>query len=255
MLEKLFSLEGKVAVITGGGQGLGAAIAYGLANFGADITIAEISSKKAEKVVGRIRLLRRKAYSIQCNVTVQEDVEEMVHEVMKVFTHIDILVNNAGVTRRAPAEKLTETDWNEVLDVCLTGTFLCSQAVGRIMIKQRSGNIINIASVAGLIGLARGNASYGASKGGVLSLTRTLAVEWAKYGIRVNAVAPCHFRTPLIEDLLSNPATRKQIASAIPLGRVGEPEEIVGPVVFLASRASSMITGHVLTVDGGMTIA
>ena len=167
------------------------------------------------------------------------------------FDRIDILVNNAGIARRAPAESMSKSEWDEVVAVDLSGAFFCAQAVGRVMINQRSGRIINMASIAGQVGLKTGNANYAAAKGGLMALTRTLAVEWAKHNVLVNAVAPAQFRTPLTEGFLRKPEILSYFLSNIPLGRIGDPHEIVGPVVFLASDAATMITGVTLNVDGG----
>jgi NAD(P)-dependent dehydrogenase (short-subunit alcohol dehydrogenase family) len=172
---------------------------------------------------------------------------------MERFGRIDILVNNAGISRRALAEEMTREQWDEVLGVDLTGPFLCCQEVGRVMIQQGSGRIINIASVAGLVGLRTGNANYCAAKGGLISMTRALALEWAKHNVLVNAIAPTHIRTPLIEALLNDPQKKAYFLGNVPLGRLGEVSEIVGPVVFLSSDAATLVTGSVLCVDGGHT--
>jgi gluconate 5-dehydrogenase len=166
---------------------------------------------------------------------------------------VDILVNNAGIGRRAPAEEMTKRQWDDVLAVDLTGAFLFAQAVGRVMIGQGGGRIINIASVAGQVGLKTGNANYCAAKGGLIALTRALALEWAQHGVLVNAVAPTHIHTPLIEGLLQDPERKAYFLGNIPLGRLGEPREVVGPVIFLASNAATLITGATLNVDGGHT--
>ena len=254
-MKNIFSLEGKVAIITGGGQGLGKAMACGMAEFGADVVVAEISSEKTTDVIDKIKSLGRKGIFIPCDVSKLNDIDRVVKKTVSEFGHIDILVNNAFISVRELPEDVTEEHWDRVLEVDLKGVFFFCQRAGQIMIKQKKGNIINMATIAAIVGLPRGNASYTAAKGGIVSMTRMLAVEWAKHNIRVNAIAPCQFKTPSTKDLLQPDSPyRQSILNAIPLGRAGEPEEIVGPAVFLASDASSMVTGHVLMVDGGMTI-
>ena len=248
---QLFDLTGQVALVTGAGQGLGQAIAVGLARYGGKVACVDIGLATAQETAQQIEVLGRQALALGSDVSQSDAVEAAVDSVARAWGQIDILVNNAGITDRRPAEEMPRAVWERTIAVNLTGMFLFCQAVGRRMIAQGGGSIINMASIGGLIGLPGGNAAYGASKGGAISLTRTLAVEWANHGIRVNALAPCQFRTPLIASLLEDPERRREILESIPLGRVGEPEELVGPVVFLASRASSMVTGHVLTVDGG----
>jgi NAD(P)-dependent dehydrogenase (short-subunit alcohol dehydrogenase family) len=170
---------------------------------------------------------------------------------------IDVLIANAGISARSPAEEMTSEQWDRVMAINLRGIWLFDQETGKQMIRRgQGGRIINMASVAGLVGVTTGNANYAASKGGVIALTRCLAIEWAKYNIRVNAIAPTHFRTPLIAELLrQKPEVQDYFLGNIPLGRLGEVEDIVGPAVFLASPASAMVTGHVLSVDGGHTAA
>ncbi|MBI3973147.1 MAG: SDR family oxidoreductase, partial [Chloroflexi bacterium] len=193
----------------------------------------------------------RRALAVPCDVSRADLVGAMVEQTLAAFGRIDILVNSAGIGRRAAAEEMTEAQWDEVIDVDLKGAFLCAQAAGRVMIRQGGGRIINIASIAAQVGVATGNANYAAAKGGLVALTRTLAIEWAKYNVLVNAIAPTHFRTPLIEPSLQDPETLAYFLRNIPLGRLGEPREIVGPVIFLASDAASMVTGITLNVDGG----
>lgn len=254
-MRDLFNLDGKVVIITGAGRGLGEVMACGFAEYGADVVVAEIMPEEQTKIIRKIESFGRQGLFIHCDVSKLKDIDLVVEETMKEFGHIDILVNNAYTQWRELPEDVTEEHWNRVLDVGLKGAFFLSQKVGRIMIKQKKGNIINIASVAAIVGLPRGNASYTASKGGIVAMTRMFAVEWAKYNIRVNAIAPCQFKTPGTIDLLkASSSDLTSILAAIPLGRVGEPGEIMGPAIFLASEASSMVTGHLLSVDGGMTI-
>ena len=254
MIDELFNLNGKISVVTGGSGALGQVMALGLAKFGSEIVIADIIPDRADQTIKQIDALKRKALTIQVDVTDTRDVKKMGDLVLDEFGRIDILVNAAGIAIRSTAENTQEEDWNKVISVNLTGTFLCSQAVGQVMIKQKGGKIINIASVVGQKGLfhpADLACSYCASKGGVIQLTRALSAEWAKFNIRVNAIAPTYFKTGMAEPLLSNKEFYNYLMVKIPLGRIGEPEELVGPLIFLASEASTMVTGHVLNVDGG----
>jgi NAD(P)-dependent dehydrogenase (short-subunit alcohol dehydrogenase family) len=249
----LFDLTGRIAIVTGAASGLGEAISYGLAVFGADIVVADVESTGLGRVCENVKGIGRKALPVICDVRSAEQVQSMVAECVNTFARIDVLVNNAGISRRALAEEMTRGQWDDVLAVDLTGPFLCCQEVARVMIRQGGGRIINIASVAGIVGLKTGNANYCAAKGGLISMTRALALEWAKHNVLVNAVAPTHIRTPLIEALLEDAEKKAYFLGNIPLGRLGEVNEVVGPVVFLASDAATLITGTVLCVDGGHT--
>lgn len=253
-LKNMFTLDGKTALVTGGGQGLGGAIAEGFAQFGADVSIVDINPTTAEEVSESIRDMGRKSISIKCDVSNEEQVKITVEKTIKELGKIDLLAAVAGIGDRAMAEDMTMNQWDRVIAINLRGVWLFDQEVGKHLISRKaSGSIINMASIAGQVGIKTGNANYAASKGGVIALTRLLAVEWAKYNIRVNAIAPVQFKTPLIAGLLKKPATVEYFLSSIPLGRFGEVQEIVGPAVFLASEAASMVTGIVLNVDGGMT--
>ncbi len=253
-LKNLFSLEGKTALVTGGGQGLGGAIAEGFAQFGADVSVVDLNQDTADEVAATIHEIGRKAIAVHCDVSKEDQVTSTVERTIKELGKIDILAAVAGIGDRAMAEDMTMKQWNKVINVNLTGVWLFDQIVGKHMIERKiQGNIINMASIAGQVGIKTGNANYCASKGGVIALTRLLAVEWAKYNIRVNAIAPVQFKTPLVLPLLEKPETVKYFLDAIPLNRFGEMDEIVGPAVFLASQAAAMVTGITLNVDGGMT--
>ena len=253
-LRSMFSLEGKTALVTGGGQGLGGAIAEGFAQFGADVSVVDINPDTANAVADTIKNLGRKSIGLKCDVSKEDEVKATVEKTIKELGKIDILAAVAGIGDRAMAEDMTMQQWNRVININLTGVWLFDQTVGKHMIDRKiEGSIINMASIAGQVGIKTGNANYCASKGGVIALTRLLAVEWAKYNIRVNAIAPVQFKTPLVLPLLEKPETVKYFLDAIPLNRFGEMDEIVGPAVFLASQAAAMVTGIVLNVDGGMT--
>jgi NAD(P)-dependent dehydrogenase (short-subunit alcohol dehydrogenase family) len=254
-LKNLFDLTGKAALITGGGSGLGRAIAEGMAQFGAAVSLVDASGAAVEAASENIVRVGGKAIALRCDVTQREQVEAAVARTAAEFGKVDVLAAVAGIGDRNPAEDMTEAQWDRVLGVNLKGVWLVNQAVGTHMIaKGGGGSIINMSSIAGQVGLRTGNANYGASKGGVIALTRTLAIEWARFNIRVNAIAPVQFKTPLVLNLIDQkPETQDYFLSRIPLGRLGEVWEIVGPAVFLASNASTMVTGIVLNVDGGHT--
>jgi NAD(P)-dependent dehydrogenase (short-subunit alcohol dehydrogenase family) len=248
-----FSLAGRVALVTGAGRGIGKALALGLAQDGADLVCLARTAAEVEATAALARDMGRRAVALTADITVKSQVDEAVAAAVAQLGRIDILVNNAGMNIRTPALDLPEQDWDTVVDTNLKGPFLVAQAVGRQMCAQGYGRIINIASVGGGVALRTGVA-YGSSKAGLIHMTRILALEWAKYGVTVNAIGPWYFKTSLTEKLLANEQYLNEILARTPLKRVGDLEELVGPVVFFASGASSYVTGQVLYVDGGMTI-
>jgi NAD(P)-dependent dehydrogenase (short-subunit alcohol dehydrogenase family) len=249
-----FSLEGKVALVTGASRGIGQAIALGFAHAGADVVITALKAKeRLEEVRREIEGMDRRCASYLADVRFPDQIEEVVAKAWEEMGQIDILVNNAGTIIPQLAEKVTEEAWDETLDINLKGLFFCSQAVGRRMIAAGiDGRIINVSSQMGFVSDPQ-HAAYCASKAGVVLLTKSLAMEWGKYKIRVNAIAPTTIRTELIDALFEDEEDLKPVIARIPLGRIGEPEETIGPAIFLASDASSLITGHTILVDGGRT--
>ena len=242
-------LTGKVALVTGAAQGIGKAVALLLARHGADIVVSDINLEKAEETAKEIESIGQKAMAIKVNVASLNDVERMVEAVLKKFGKIDILINNAGITRDKLILRMTEEDWDIVLNVNLKGTFNCTKAVVRHMAKQRSGKIVSIASVVGEMGNA-GQVNYAASKAGVIGLTKTIAREFAKRGINVNAIAPGYIETPMTEVLSDK--VKEELKRLIPMERLGKPEDVAEAVLFLVSEESNYITGQVLNVNGGI---
>jgi NAD(P)-dependent dehydrogenase (short-subunit alcohol dehydrogenase family) len=249
----LFDLTGKVAVVVGGAGGLGEAQALGLAVAGADVTVASRNLDSLKAVAKKIEAKGRKSLAVRVDVVDEKQVNAMVETIMKTFSHIDILVNAAGLAIRKPADSFPIVEWQQVMDINTRGTFLCCQAVGRVMIKQRSGKIINVSSVRGRYGLPAGYAAYCPSKGAVDTLTRTLACEWAKHNVLVNAIAPTVVETELTKPLLADAEYAKTLKARIPMGRWALTEDIVGPTIFFASDAANFVTGQILYIDGGVT--
>lgn len=242
-------LTGKVALVTGAAQGIGKAIALLLARNGADLVVSDINLEKAEETAKEIRAIGPKAMAVKVDVANLSDVERMVAGILEKLAKIDILVNNAGITRDKLILRMTEEDWDAVLGVNLKGTFNCTKAVVRHMAKQRSGKIVNIASVVGEMGNA-GQANYSASKAGVIGLTKTIAREYAQRGINVNAIAPGYIETPMTEALPEK--AKEELRRLIPMERLGKPEDVAEAVLFLVSEESSYMTGQVLNVNGGI---
>ena len=247
-----FSLAGKTAVITGGLSGLGSAISLTMAEAGADIVLVDMKQPDDNSLVDKISSLGRKAMFAQADVTKEQDVVAFVQRAVARFGHIDVMVNSAGVGNRTPIEKLTEAEWDRVMNTNLKGLFWCCQKAGLQMITQQSGSIVNIASMSGLVvNKTRTNSAYCSSKAGVVMLTKNLAMEWAKHNIRVNAIAPGYIQTPFNNTW--DDAMWKLAVETTPMNRLGQPEEIGPLAVFLASRGASFITGQTIVIDGGYT--
>jgi 2-deoxy-D-gluconate 3-dehydrogenase len=245
-------LDGMVALVTGAGSGIGRVTAQALAEAGADVAVTELPERleRAEATAAEVRGLGRTAAALPLDVREVPSVAAMVAAARDRFGRIDVLVNNAGVQVPRLAVDVREEDWDAVLDVDLRGAFFVAQAVGREMIRAGRGAIVNIASQMGLVGYYK-RAAYCSAKAGLVNLTRVLALEWAPRGVRVNAVAPTFVRTPLTESTFADPELAEDIPRRIPLGRLAQPEDVAAAVVFLASPAAGMITGHTLPVDGG----
>lgn len=244
-------LVNKVAIVTGAGRGIGKAIALALAKEGADLVVVSRTPSEFMETAKEVEVLGRQALTLKVDVSKKEDVDSMVNLTMQKFGKIDVLVNNAGASMVRPSEELSEEDWDKTIAVNLKGVFLCSQAVGRIMIKQKMGKIINISSMAGKIGLPM-RAAYCAAKAGVIALTKVLAVEWAKYSININAIAPSIVKTSIIADLIRRGlANEEDLIRRTPMRRLATPEEVADLAVFLVSDASKYITGQTIFIDGG----
>lgn len=252
-VKQLFDLTGRVAIVTGGSIGLGRQMAEGLAEMGASLALCARKEERCHEAAEELRQLGVRAIAVACDVKSPSSIQEMVDTTLTQFGRIDVLINNAGISWGAPVEEMRLEDWNKVIETNLTGTFLCAQAVGKVMLQQGRGKIINIASVAGLGGAPAELPAIGyhASKGGVISFTKDLACKWAAHNIQVNAIAPGWFPTHMSNRVLEH--HKELFLSHIPLRRFGNDHDLKGAAVFLASDASNYVTGHVLVVDGGQS--
>jgi NAD(P)-dependent dehydrogenase (short-subunit alcohol dehydrogenase family) len=253
MNQNLFDLSGKVAVVTGAARGLGRATAVGLATYGTDIAAVDLDQQRSDSTIGEIAVLGRRSVAYGCDVADEIAVRKTIEQIHRDFGRIDILVNIAGITARIPTHEMPPETVRRLTEVNYYGTFWMCKEAGKIMLAQGSGNIINMSALGGgFVGTGRGNAAYSATKGAIAALTKELACEWGDKGIRVNAVAPCWFQTEMnATSIFANRAFMEQVMTKLPMKRIGKPHELVGSIVFLASDASSMITGLVLPVDGG----
>jgi len=250
MKTELFSLEGKIAVVTGGTSGIGRALSLGLADAGANVIATARRQQQVDETAAEIEARGRKTLRVASDVGDRESLEKLLAAALERFGKIDILVNCAGVIKRTPTLDLPEAEWTNILNVNLTGTLRACQVFGRKMLERGYGRIINIASLNSFVALSE-VAAYAASKAGVASLTRSLAVEWSKKGVTVNAVAPGVFRTDLNAQLLDSTQRGQELLMRTPMGRFGKTEELIGAVVYLASDSASFVTGQILVVDGG----
>jgi NAD(P)-dependent dehydrogenase (short-subunit alcohol dehydrogenase family) len=250
-LRDLFELKGRVALITGGARGIGKACAAALAEMGADVALLDIHKENLAAAVADMKAFGVRAVSSLCDVTVAGEVEDAFRQAVEAFGRLDILVNSAGITIWAKAEEMTEEQWDRVIDLDLKGTFLCCQQAARTMIPQKSGSIINIASMSGqIVNIPQCQVSYNAAKAGVMQLTKSLAVEWAPHNIRVNSLSPGYTAT---EMTMTVPEYHAGWEALIPMRRMARTDELIGAVVYLASDASTYTTGHDLVIDGAYT--
>ena len=249
-MQDLFSLQGKVALVTGAAQGIGREIALGFAQYGADIVAVDLTDEKLLTLKSEIEAQKRRCLVLKTDLLRCDQIDCMVETTVKEMGKIDILANIAGVNVHKAAEEMTEKDWDFVLDVNLKALFFCCQAVGKVMLRQGSGRIINMSSSFGVVGFG-GRTAYAASKAAVSNLTKTLALEWSAKGIHVNALAPGPVWTEARHELFSNPEFYANLLKKVPINRTAKPVEMVGPAIFLASEASSFVTGETLLVDGG----
>jgi NAD(P)-dependent dehydrogenase (short-subunit alcohol dehydrogenase family) len=249
-----FRLEGKTAIVTGAGRGIGRALSIGLAEAGADVVLLSRTEEDLVEVSNKIDNLGKKSFYCVTDVTNRESIQNALKLVYKEFSAIDILINNAGMNIRSSALDVSDEEWQKILDTNLKSAFMMSQEIGSRMKESNvNGTIINISSVAGHVALRTG-VVYAATKAAMIQMTKVLALEWGKYGINVNSIGPWYFKTPLTEKLLQNEDYVKDILAVTPLNRIGELQELVGPAVFLSSDAANYITGQTVFVDGGMTI-
>jgi 2-deoxy-D-gluconate 3-dehydrogenase len=249
-MQDLFSLQGKVALVTGAAQGIGREIALGFARYGADIVAIDLTDEKLLTLKSEVEAQKRRCLVLTVDLVQRDQIERMVETAVKAMGKIDILGNIAGVNVHKAAEEMTEKDWDFVLDINLKALFFCCQAVGKLMLRQGGGRIINMSSSFGMVGFG-GRTAYAASKAAVSNLTKTLALEWSARGINVNAIAPGPVWTEARHELFSNPEFYANLVKKVPMNRTAKPAEIVGPAIFLASEASSFVTGETLLVDGG----
>ena len=252
VVHNLFDITGRKALVTGAGRGIGKELALALAEAGCDVALLGLHRENLEAAATEIRQMGRQCIAIQADVSRKEQVDRAFARTAEEFGRLDICVNNAGISIQKPVEEMPEEDWDRIMDINLKGVFLCSQAAARIMIPQRSGSIINIASISGTaVNVPQKQAVYNTSKAGVIMLSRSMAVEWAEYGVRVNSISPGYMQTEMTLSSMAHlfPAWE----SLTPLGRLGKPGELRGALLLLASDASSYMTGHDLVVDGGYT--
>lgn len=245
------SLEGKIALVTGGARGIGKEIALVLAKEGANIALCDINLEEAEKTAKEIQELGRDSIAFKADVADLGQVQDMVDKILDKFKRLDILINNAGITRDGLILRMSEEDWDKVIAVNLKGCFVCTKVVSKVMLKQRSGKIVNLASIIGIMGNA-GQANYAASKAGIIGLTKSVAKELASRGVCVNAIAPGFINTEMTAKLSEE--TKKNMLLNIPLRRLGEPKDVANLALFLSSENSSYITGQVVSIDGGMSM-
>jgi NAD(P)-dependent dehydrogenase (short-subunit alcohol dehydrogenase family) len=247
-------LDGKAAIVTGAGKGLGRAIALGLARAGADVTLVSRTKSDLQSLAREIETIGRRALVAMADVTDSAQVNAAVARSVEHFERLDVLVHSAGGSLRKPSLSVSDAEWNYVIGANLTSTFLVCRAAGQVMTQRRTGSIINIASTAGMRGRPA-NAPYSAAKAGVINLSRALAAEWAGMGVRINVIAPGRFLTPLTKGEMGDPVAYAEFVKKVPLGRIGRPEELEEIAVWLASDASAYVTGSVLVIDGGQTLA